>query len=384
MDIKSLKNKILQLAIQGKLVAQDESDESASVLLERIKKEKEQLIKDKVIKKEKPLLEITEDEKPFKLPKGWEWSRLGDINTFINGDRGKNYPSKTDLQDRGIPFINAGHLRNGKVDIYNMNYISHEKFDLLSSGKVLNGDLIYCLRGTLGKNAVVDKLEKGAIASSLVLIRLISSDFIDIKYMYYFINSPLELLQREQCNNGSAQPNLSAENVKKYLIPIPPLEEQKRIVAKVNELFKLIDELDNNKQDLLESIANSKNKVLQLAIQGKLVEQCEDNESASILLEKIKEEKEQLIKDKVIKKEKPLPEITEEEKEFDLPKGWEWCRLGEIIQLKSGNDYKDINEDTMNGIPYIKVSDMNTLENLFEINVSQKYLCLKDGSMSIF
>ena len=119
------------------------------------------------------------------------------------------------------------------------------------------------------------------------------------------------------------------------IMPIPPLEEQKRIAAKVEELFKLIDELDSNKQELLENISNTRNKVLQLAIQGKLVEQCEDDEPASVLLERIKAEKEQLIKDKVIKKEKPLPEISEEEKSFDLPKGWEWCRLGEICIQKS-------------------------------------------------
>ena len=336
MDTKALKDKILQLAIQGKLVPQDKNDEPASVLLERIREEKEQLIKDKVIKKEKPLIDITVEDKLFDIPDGWEWYRLGNICRFINGDRGKNYPSKKDLVDEGIPFINAGHLINGEISRSSMNYISEEKYESLSSGKVEKNDIIYCLRGTLGKNAIVKDISNGAIASSLVIIRLILSKSIDIKFLYYFLNSRFELIQRNSYDNGSAQPNLSADNVKKFLVPIPPLEEQKRIVSKVDALFKLIDELDNNKKDLLQNIADARSKVLQLAIEGKLVSQDEKDESASVLLERIKEEKEQLIKAKVIRKEKPFPEITDDEKSFDLPNGWEWCRLGDIGIYKKG------------------------------------------------
>ena len=120
-------------------------------------------------------------------------------------------------------------------------------------------------------------------------------------------------------------------------------------------------------------IKSLKDKILQLAIQGKLVPQNENDEPASVLLEKIKAEKEQLIKDKIIKKEKPLPEISEEEKSFDLPKGWEWCRLGEIVELRSGNSYELCKDDDINKIMYIKVSDMNTKENFYSINTSENY-----------
>ena len=121
-------------------------------------------------------------------------------------------------------------------------------------------------------------------------------------------------------------------------------------------------------------IKSLKDKILQLAIQGKLVPQNENDEPASVLLEKIKAEKEQLIKDKIIKKEKPLPEISEEEKSFDLPKGWEWCRLGEIVELRSGNSYELCKDDDINKIMYIKVSDMNTKENFYSINTSENYV----------
>lgn len=330
MDTKVLKDKILQLAIEGKLVPQNENDEPASVILERIKNEKEKLIKDKVIKKEKSLPDITKEDILFDIPDRWEWCRVGNVCWFINGDRGKNYPSKKDLVDKGIPFINAGHLVNGEISRIGMNYISEEKYESLSSGKVKNDDIIYCLRGTLGKNAIVKNINKGAIASSLVIIRLVLSESIDIKFLYYFMNSKYELYQRNNFNNGSAQPNLSADSVKKFIMPIPPLEEQKRIVAKVDSLFKLIDKLDNNKQDLLQNISDTRNKVLQLAIEGKLVPQNKNDESASVLIERIKEEKEELVNNKIIKKEKSLPIITDEEKLFELPNGWEWCRLGTI------------------------------------------------------
>ncbi|ELC8423193.1 restriction endonuclease subunit S [Clostridium perfringens] len=244
-NISDTRNKVLQLAIEGKLVPQNENDEPASVLLEKIKEEKEQLIKDKVIKKEKSLPDITEEDKLFDIPNGWEWCRLGNICRFVNGDRGKNYPSKKDLIDEGIPFINAGHLINGEISRISMNYISEEKYESLSSGKVKNNDIIYCLRGTLGKNAIVKDISKGAIASSLVIIRLILSESIDIKFLYYFINSKYELSQRNSFNNGSAQPNLSADNAKKFVIPIPPLEEQKRIISKVDAIMNYLDILEN-------------------------------------------------------------------------------------------------------------------------------------------
>ncbi|EOU2001705.1 hypothetical protein C4D40_15105 [Clostridium perfringens] len=244
-NISDTRNKVLQLAIEGKLVPQNENDEPAFVLLEKIKEKKEQLIKDKVIKKEKSLPDITEEDKLFDIPNGWEWCRLGNICRFVNGDRGKNYPSKKDLIDEGIPFINAGHLINGEISRISMNYISEEKYESLSSGKVKNNDIIYCLRGTLGKNAIVKDISKGAIASSLVIIRLILSESIDIKFLYYFINSKYELSQRNSFNNGSAQPNLSADNAKKFVIPIPPLEEQKRIISKVDAIMNYLDILEN-------------------------------------------------------------------------------------------------------------------------------------------
>jgi len=161
--------------------------------------------------------------------KSWQSVNLGSVVQLINGDRGKNYPSQKDFINDGIPFINAGHIQEGSIQFESMNYISQNKFDLLGSGKIQQNDILYCLRGSLGKTAIIQNFDKGAIASSLVIIR--PSKDITIKYLYYFLTSYLGQAEIHKYDNGSAQPNLSAASVKAYTIPLPPLEEQKRIAA---------------------------------------------------------------------------------------------------------------------------------------------------------
>ena len=304
MDIKSLKDKILQLAIQGKLVPQNENDEPASVLLENIKAEKEQLIKDKVIRKEKPLPEINEEEKLFEIPNSWECCRLGDI---INISSGKNLTKKSMSEDGIIPVYGG----NGITGYHNDYNVSEKTIVIGRVG-------FYC--------GSIHLTEEKAWVTDNAFITSYPKKYINREYLIM----TLKVINLKGEESSTAQPVISGKKIYPLIIPIPPLEEQKRIVAKVDELFELIDELDNNKQELLENISNTRNKVLQLAIQGKLVEQCEDDEPASVLLERIKAEKEQLIKDKIIKKEKALPEITEEEKSFELPDTWKWCRLDNI------------------------------------------------------
>jgi type I restriction enzyme S subunit len=244
-SIEQLKQTILQLAVMGKLVEQEAGDEPASVLLEKIAQEKARLISEGKIKKSAPLPKISDDEKPFDLPDGWEWVRLGSVSELINGDRGKNYPNRDEYvsKNEGIPFINTGHIEpNGDLNDLSMNFITQEKFDSLNNGKIQKGDLLYCLRGaTMGKTAFVNQYEKGAIASSLVIIRL--DGLLTEKYAYKFLISPYGKKLIKQYDNGSAQPNLSANSVTLYVSPLPPLAEQHRIVAKVDELMALCDQL---------------------------------------------------------------------------------------------------------------------------------------------
>ncbi len=241
--LSSLRQSILSEAVQGKLALQNPKDEPASELLKKIKKEKEKLIKEGKIRKGKELPVISTDEIPYELPKGWEWCRLGEVLEFINGDRGKNYPSKEKLSNEGIPFISAINLQGGTISTNNLLCVSEEQFNKLGSGKLRKNDLVFCIRGSLGKSCVYP-FEQGAIASSLVILRQFNFSEIFLKYLTCYINSPLTFDEIRKYNNGTAQPNLAANNFKNFLFPIPPLPEQKRIVAKVDELMKFCDELE--------------------------------------------------------------------------------------------------------------------------------------------
>ena len=237
-----LKKSILQEAISGRLVPQDPNDEPASVLLAKIRKEKEQLVKEGKLKK-KDLIEtpITEDEIPFDIPESWEWCRLKSFVQFINGDRGKNYPSKDKLIETGeIPFISAINIEGNSISPIGLLYVSQKQYDALSQGKLHKNDVVLCIRGSLGKAAIYP-FEKGAIASSLVILRNIGETY--NKYLIHYLNTPLFFSQINSNDNGTAQPNLSADNVANFYIPLPPLAEQHRIVEKLEQLLGEIDKL---------------------------------------------------------------------------------------------------------------------------------------------
>jgi type I restriction enzyme S subunit len=170
------------------------------------------------------------------MKSGWQLKKLGDICSFENGDRGENYPSKSIQTTSGIPFINAGHLTDSGIDFETMNYIPQDRFNLLGNGKVRKGDILFCLRGSLGKNASVGELSEGAIASSLVIVR--PEETLSNKYVLAYFQSNLCSEMIDKYKNGAAQPNLAAGSLKNFLIPVPPLPEQQRIVAILDEAFE--------------------------------------------------------------------------------------------------------------------------------------------------
>ncbi|MBC4004379.1 restriction endonuclease subunit S [Morganella morganii] len=372
--IKKLRELILELAVRGKLVPQDPNDEPASELLKRIAAEKAELVKQGKIKKQKLLPEISEDEKPFELPTGWEWSSIQNLCLLENGDRSKNYPNKSTLTETGIPFVNAGHLLNGKIDEKEMTFIKKSHFETLRSGKFLPGDILFCLRGSLGKSALVENVS-GAIASSLVIVRVYP--LVNNKYVHFYFDSPVSYQFIKKYDNGTAQPNLAANDLARFLIPVPPVDEQIRILVKIDNLMSLCDQLEQQSlssldahqqlvETLLATLTDSQNAkelaknwarisqyfdtlftteasidalkqtILQLAVMGKLVPQDPNDEPASELLKRIEQEKAELVKQGKIKKQKPLPPVSDEEKPFELPQGWEWCRIIEIAQVGTG------------------------------------------------
>lgn len=211
------------------------------------------------------------DVQDGELPEGWRQKQLMSLAKLINGDRGKNYPNRTEYVTQGIPFINTGHIEsNGKLDLDSMNYISREKFTTLNSGKVRMGDLIYCLRGaTMGKTAIISQVDEGAVASSLVIIRV--NDEISNLYLYHFLMSPIGKENIRKYDNGSAQPNLSAKSLSMYTIPVPSLPEQHRIVQQIESRLSVCDKLEETITQALQQSEALRQSILKRAFEGRLV-----------------------------------------------------------------------------------------------------------------
>jgi type I restriction enzyme S subunit len=367
--ITKLRELILQLALQGKVLPQDTAaklgnehtipDEpgSKSLLPARLGRSVARFIDQKI---------------PYELPPQWEWASLGQIAELENGDRSKNYPNKSVLVQSGVPFINAGHLRNGEIDMSEMNYISEDRYDLLRGGKIRPNDLLFCLRGSLGKCATVGKTAKGAIASSLVIVRPDQS--IEPAFLLKYFASPLSTAMIRRFDNGTAQPNLSAADLKRFLIPLPPLAEQRRIVEKVDQLLGLCDELAarqaaqrekrqrlvgatldrlvatrnpaefpthshrlrnhfNQLFDTPTSIPKLRQTILQLAVQGQLVPQDSNDEPVSEFLQSNDQERHRLLADGTIRTKSSNDTETVRQSLDDVPAGWEKRPLTELCQF---------------------------------------------------
>ena len=339
-----MQKSILQMAIQGKLVEQRPEEGTGEELYQQIQAEKQALIKAGKIKKEKPLPEITEDEIPFEIPESWKWVRIANTWAVLNGDRGKNYPAKSTLSHKGIPFISALNL-DGKTVINDDNLLclSEAQYDKLGNGKLQQGDVVVCIRGSLGKHGRFP-FEKGAIASSLVIMRSQLVLPILDDFLMLYLDAPLFFSEIKKYDNGTAQPNLAAKSFEQFLFPLPPLAEQKRIVAKIEELLPLIERYEkawSRLEDFNKRFPGDMQKsILQMAIQGKLVEQRPEEGTAEELYRQIQAEKQALIKAGKIKKEKPLPEIKEDEIPFEIPESWKWVRLSSVVDLLSGFAFK--------------------------------------------
>ena len=317
MIAEKLKKSILQAAIQGKLTQREPGDGTAAELLQQIAAEKAKLIKEGKIKKEKPLPEITEEEKPFDLPEGWEWCRLGDLCEIQTGKLDAN----AQVVNGSYPFFTCGR------EVYKTNTYAFDCDAILLGGNNASGD--FKMHRYNGKFDAYQRV---------YVISCICSRCND--YLYLSIIMYLTYLQN--ISIGTTTKYLKLGQIQSLVISLPPFNEQQRIVARVENLLFQVDSLskDEKKLDALQSTMPERLKasLLQAAIQGKLTERLPGDGNAEDLLTEIAAEKQRLIKEKKIKKEKPLPEIREEEKPFDLPEGWIWCRLGEIFTLQAGKN----------------------------------------------
>ncbi|WP_241909809.1 restriction endonuclease subunit S [Vibrio sp. 10N.261.55.A7] len=377
--VKKLRELILELAVRGKLVPQDPTDEPASILLERIAEEKAQLVKDKKFRKSKKLDDIESSECPFNIPRSWQWCYLSDIGAIVGGGTPKS-GEESFWTEEGVKWLTP-------ADLYGLKskYIGSGKRDITdlglekSSAQLLpKGSVLFSSRAPIGYTAIAaNDLSTNQGFKSVVPVFQELSD-----YVYYFLKRSAKNIDAEA--SGTTFKEVSGAVVSKVLTPLPPLNEQHRIVAKVDELMTLCDQLEQQTEASIEahqvlvttlldslllpsataegSLTNSadadelmqnwarisehfdtlftteasidqlKQTILQLAVMGKLVLQDPNDEPAAKLLERIAEEKAQLIKEKKIKKQKALPPIADDEKPFELPNGWEWCRLGEACR----------------------------------------------------
>ena len=363
-DAQALRDKILDLAMRGKLVPQDPNDEPASVLLEKIKAEKAELVKEKKIKKSKPLPEITDDEKPFDIPDSWEWVRIDTFNTY-NGH--SVHPDK-----------NPNELFElYSVPIYENKHPEEVAGKKIKSNKqsVKLDDILLCkINPRINRVWKVGSFTKyKSIASTEWIV--IRQKYIVSNYLRYAFMSPYfrELLQSEVSGVGGSLTRAKPKIVKNYIVPLPPLSEQSRIAAKIAQLFALLRKVETSTQQYAKLQTLLKSKVLDLAMRGKLVKQDPNDEPASELLKKIKAEKAELIKEKKIKKSKPLPPITDEEKPFDIPASWEWVRFDDILDVRDGTH--DTPKYVSDGIPLITSKNISS-GYLDFINV--KYISQQD------
>lgn len=356
MTAQELKNSILQLAVQGKLVPQCKEDEPASELLKRIRADKE-----KVEKKEKPLPEITEDEIPFDIPESWEWVRLGEMVSVISGTSYKS----SDVRTYGLRILRGGNIQESKVVFCADDVFLPETF-FDEEKSIKNGDVL--IVASTGSKTVIGKPgfvyqsnEKTQIGAFLRIVRPHSQQMYD--FIRVIFNSEFYRNHIRTKVQGMNINNVRSEHITEFLVPIPPLAEQKRIVAKIEELMPMVEEYGKAEEQLTKLNAEFPEKlrksILQQAVQGKLTERDPADEPASELIKRIKKEKEALMKSGKIKKEKPLPEITEDEKPFDIPDTWEWVRLGELGETQTGTTPSTKNPAFFgNDIPFIKPADI--------------------------
>ena len=357
MDTKALRQKILDLAIRGKLVPQDPSDEPASVLLERIREQKKQMVKEGKLKakdiKNDTIIFVGEDnlhyekfadgtvkcieeEKPFEVPEGWEWTRLGNLSSLIQ------YGLSNSAEAQGTHrLLRITDIQDGKVNWKDVPFTTVENAENYLLRK---DDIVFARTGaTVGKSFLVTELPfESVYASYLIRIRLF--DCISPSYLYQFFNSYCYWEQITDKSVGVGQPNCNGTSLKELFIPLPPLHEQKRIVPAANALLKYASVIESERASLQEIINLAKSKILDLAIRGKLVPPDPNDEPASVLLERIRAEKEELIRQGKIKRDKKESfifrgddnsyyekigddiENIDTEIPFNLPDNWIWCR----------------------------------------------------------
>ena len=388
VGIARLRELILTLAMQGKLVEQDPNDPPASKLLKEIEAEKQRLVKAGIIKKPKPLPPIKPEEVPYELPQGWECVRLGDIGIWKSGSTPSR--SNTSFYGGDIPWVKSGEVKQGRIKTTDES-ITQKALDKCSLHINEKGSILVAMYGAnIGEVGILEI--RAATNQAVCACKTYTN--IDENYLLNLITSlkPYFISQ----GAGAAQPNISREKIVATIFPLPPLPEQRRIVASIDQLMTRCDELEKLRKEreekrlaahaaaikhlldtpdgsawdfigqhfgelytVKENVAELRKAILQLAVMGHLVPQDPNDPPASELLKEIEAQKQRLAKAGLIKKPKPLPPIKPEEVPYELPQGWEWVRLGSIGIWKSGSTPSRSNTSFYGGdIPWVKSGEV--------------------------
>ena len=389
MNTKALRQKILDLAIHGKLVPQDPNDEPASVLLERIRAEKERLIKEGKIKRPKKT-KTTSDKPhyPYELPEGWVWCKLDDLAYSIT-DGDHQAPPKV---SNGIPFLVISDVTSENIDFSNTRYVSQDYYDAIQfHRKPKCGDILFTVTGSYGIVVKVSTDRQFCFQRHIGLIKPI----VDNDYLVYVLRSQYVKKLCDNLSTGTAQKTVGLDTLRYFMIPIPPLQEQSRIVESIEHWLSLVDCIEESKNNLQEAIKQTKSKILDLAIHGKLVPQDPTDEPASELLKRIN----------------PRAEITSDNGHYQkLPEGWFECSFDDIFNITMGQSPNGCSINHQQGLEfhqgkilfgdkYLKQSDMftdaptklatpNSLllcvrAPVGVVNITQREICIGRGLCSL-
>lgn len=363
IDTEALRKKVIDLAIQGKLTQQLQEDGNAEDLYVQIQEEKVKLIKEGKIKEEKPLPPISEDEIPLEISDNWNWVRLGDI---VSVSGGKRIPAgrKLTTEDTGHKYIRVSEMKNRSVVTDGLLYVPEDIYPIISRYIINKEDVYITVAGTIGKVGKIPEEIDGANltenADKLVFAKL------DQDWLIFCLSSSIIQKQIEKLTTQVAQPKLAIQRIQAFAIPLPPLAEQKRIVEKIEEILSQIDIIDTLQKQYESDCEILKGKIIDAGIRGKLTAQLPEDGNAEELYAQIQEEKAKLIKDGKIKKEKPLPPISEDEIPFEIPSNWKWMRIGDVVMnsLGGGTPSKSVPEYWNDGdIPWVSVKDFSSAES---------------------
>ena len=354
MNAQQLKNSILQEAIEGRLVPQDPNDEPASVLLDKIRAEKKRLVKEgKLKKKDLEETPISEDEKPFEIPKSWEWCKLGTIAAVLGG---KRIPAgrKLSVENTGHIYIRVSDMKDNTVSTDNLQYVPEDIFPSISRYIIKKEDVYITVAGTIGRVGKIPPELDGANLTEnadRLIFSLINQD-----WLIKCLESNIVQTQIIDVTTKVGQPKLAILRIQTLLIPLPPLSEQHRIVAKIEELLPKVEEygkaqesLDKLNEELPERLKKS---ILQEAIEGRLVPQDPNDEPASVLLDKIRKEKAKLVKEGKLILSKPEKKVNNKEVEdLNLPETWTWCQINDICRTFGRIGFRGYTKDDLRSSP---------------------------------